>query len=576
MKQNEIFLKSTYYRYLPPTMLSILGSTISVIIDGILIGNLVGEEGLLAVNICFPLYLFFYTIGSLIASGGSILSAQALGRNDVGASRGIMGSATLLSLIASVAVVVTGLIGLRPLMNLLSGGRSIPGFSEYVFLIVCSAIPKIMLYIPAFYLRLAGKNFQMAGVMSLIVVLNLLLDVVFMYFLHMGIAGAALANLLATLAGCVVAFKLLLQKESDFALPISFAGRRNAALIIKNGTPSALNNLTSALRVFAINLILLRLPQGGRFPVQFAVVTSVSELSLFIINGIPQTAMPIINVYNVEKSNRAIRLLMRRQVISGLFLSALFGLGCILFHNGIASLYGESQSLLIPLACLAVALLPTQINSIMTGYFNSVNRIALANLITTLRIFVLPILLLLPLTRTPSPVLWLFLPLSELLTFLIWSVIALFISTKNPHLSRFLLLDDTLENSGHAVEFSVESNPEQIVEASRRITDFCDEHNMTAAQTMRVSLAIEEILTLMAEKSFAGGQGSFDVRVFAEEGSIGLRIRNGGKRFNPVSSSFKDPDADDGLLGIRMIAGMVQDLQYRQTFGVNNFFIRIQ
>ncbi|MGI6578649.1 MAG: MATE family efflux transporter [Saccharofermentanales bacterium] len=576
MKQNEVFLKSTYYRYLPPTMLSILGSTINVIIDGILIGNLVGEEGLLAVNICLPLHLVFYTIGALIASGASILSARALGRNDVGESRRIMGFATLLCLIISVGIVAAGLAVLRPLINLLSGGMPIAGLHNYAFLVICCGIPKIMLYIPFFYLRLEGKNLQMAVALTLMVALNLLLDIIFMYFLRMGIAGAALANLLATLVVCIAGFKLLLHKESDFALPLTIAGPWIAGAIIKNGTPSALNNLTSALRVFVINLVLLSLPPDGGFPVQFAVVTSVSELSLFIINGIPQTAMPIINVYNVEKSNRAIRFLMKRQVISGLLISGLFGLVCVLLHSGIGSLYGVNQSLLIPLACLAVSLLPTQINSIMTCYFNSVDRIALANLITVLRIFVLPVFLLLNLTRTVSPVLWLFLPLSELFTLLIWLAVVIRISMKDPALSRLLLLDDTLENSGHAVEFSVGTDPVQIVEASSRITGFCDAHNMTAGQTMRISLAIEEILTVMAEKSFGSGHGSFDVRAYADDGTIWLRIRNGGQKFNPVSLSAGTDDSDDGLLGIRMISGMVKNLQYLQTFGVNNFFIQIQ
>lgn len=575
MKQNEVFLKSTYYRYLPPTMLSILGSTINVIIDGILIGNLVGEDGLLAVNICLPLHLVFYTIGALIASGASILSAQALGRNDVDESRRFMGLATLLCLVFSLVIVTAGIVRLRPLINLLSGGMAIAGLHEYAFLIICCGIPKIMLYIPFFYLRLAGKNFQMAVAQTLMVVLNFLLDIFFMYILRMGIAGAALANLLATLAVCVAGFKLLLHKESDFGLPFTFAEPRQIGAVIKNGTPSALNNLTSALRVLVINLVLLSLPPGGRFPIQFAVVTSVSELSLFIINGIPQTAMPIINVYNVEKSNRAIRFLMKRQMVSGLLISGLFGLACVLLHSGIGSLYGINQSLLIPLACLAASLLPAQINSIITCYFNSVNRIALANLITVLRIFVLPVLLLLPLTHTASPILWLFLPLSELFTLLIWLAVVLRISMKNPILSRLLLLDDTLEKSGNAVEFSVGSDPVQIVEASRRITGFCDAHNMTDGQTMRISLAIEEILTVMAEKSFGSSQGSFDVRAFAEDGTIWLRIRNGGQKFNPVSLSTGTDDSDDELLGIRMISGMVKNLQYMQTFGVNNFFIQI-
>jgi hypothetical protein len=93
---------------------------------------------------------------------------------------------------------------------------------------------------------------------------------------------------------------------------------------------------------------------------------------------------------------------------------------------------------------------------------------------------------------------------------------------------------------------------------------------------MQVSLAIEEIMTLMAERSIGHENGSFDVRAFATGGSIGLRIRCAGKRFNPLSLGSSPEDEDQGLIGIRMLTGMVKNLQYVTTFGVNSFFVQIQ
>ena len=71
---------------------------------------------------------------------------------------------------------------------------------------------------------------------------------------------------------------------------------------------------------------------------------------------------------------------MKRQVISGLLISGLFGLVCVLLHSGIGSLYGKPKSA-DSVGLSGCRLLPAQINSIKT-LFNSVDRIVLANLIT--------------------------------------------------------------------------------------------------------------------------------------------------------------------------------------------------
>ena len=108
---------------------------------------------------------------------------------------------------------------------------------------------------------------------------------------------------------------------------------------------------------------------------------------------------------------------------------------------------------------------------------------------------------------------------------LIWLAVVLCISMQYPTLSRLLLLDDTLENSGHAVEFSVGTDPVQIVEASSRITGFCDAQYDRRADDV-ISLAIEEISR--SWRKTGSGHGS-STCAYADDGTIWLRIRNGGK-----------------------------------------------
>lgn len=574
MKTDEHFLISTYNRYLLPTMAGILGGTVMVTIDSMLVGSIVGEAGLMTVNLFLPVQLVFSVLGSLVASGGAVLSGQARGRNDAERSRRIMGTSIQLTLTLAVLFVSAGLLFLGPLTRFLSGSVWSADLKGYVGVLILAGLPKTLLYIPVYYLRLDGRNKLSAGLLLFMAGLNIALDLLFMQVMGMGILGSAIACAVSMFTACLVGYYLLLFRAGSFAWPLAASRPPQVLATLRTGSPVALDNLTFAFRILVINALLLN--RAGSYVVYFAVITAISEFALFFINGVPQTALPILTVYGVEKGNTGIRLLMRRQIVMGLAIGSIFGLVLLVFHQGVTALFGVRQSLLFPLLCLVASLLISQINSIMTGYYTAMNRISLANVITSLRILFLPVIFVAYLTAVRPDFVWFFLPLSELVTLLVWLGAALATAWKHPELSGVLLLDDRLEKSGNAIDFTVLSDPAEICLASERITEFCEKNELTARQTMRFSLAIEEIMTVMADKSL-DGRGSFDVRAFAHEGQITLRIRCAGRQYNPIPLSVSDNEGEaESLLGIKMIADMVEKMLYISTFGVNSFFVQIQ
>ena len=87
---------------------------------------------------------------------------------------------------------------------------------------------------------------------------------------------------------------------------------------------------------------------------------------------------------------------------------------------------------------------------------------------------------------------------------------------------------------------------------------------------MAISLAIEEILTIISEKSLMG-HGNLDVRVIKSGENGIIRIRSGGKRYDPFESQ------DDSLdyMGVQMISKLATDIQYLSVLGVNTLIIFI-
>jgi anti-sigma regulatory factor (Ser/Thr protein kinase) len=95
---------------------------------------------------------------------------------------------------------------------------------------------------------------------------------------------------------------------------------------------------------------------------------------------------------------------------------------------------------------------------------------------------------------------------------------------------------------------------------------------------MAISLAIEEILVLIRGQSLADDEGAtINVRVLIEENTVILRIRNGGKNINPVDYARNSGKMEEArAMGIKMLLALARNIDYRNTFGINNTTILLE
>lgn len=126
-------------------------------------------------------------------------------------------------------------------------------------------------------------------------------------------------------------------------------------------------------------------------------------------------------------------------------------------------------------------------------------------------------------------------------------------------------MDRSLEEGGQVANFSVAGDTAHICEASGKIAGFCRENRMEPRQVMRFSLAIEEVMTRIVQEN-PDTAVHFDVRVFSVQGTMGIRIRYDGRAYDPFDPRRTSGDA---YLGIQLIAGMMEQVVYQRTFGVN-------
>lgn len=573
MIRNSRFLKHEYFKTLIPVMLSVLAGTVNTLIDSAFIAQKLGSEGLAAINMCGPLYQIICTLGSLVAGGASILSAQEEGKNDQEKRRQFYHTAMFHCIWAGVMLGGAGVIFCRPVSAFLAQGGELEKYVyDYCLITFIGLIPVALAYIPLYYLQLEGKMKQIMIMMSIVIFTDLLLDWLLMFVLDFRVLGAAAASIVSMLVSCVYGMAELQKVDPGYRLSIKKVQLKQMKSIVKYGSPVAVGNLFDAVRLFLLNAIIFR--AGGSIAVAvWAVLNSFSELSLSIIGGIPQAAQPMIGVFYTSRENSGIRILMKIQIQTGISLITMYTVFLLIFHKGIESMFTLTSSALLPLLCLGGFMIFEMLCSIWGSFFNATDRIALSNILMGARTFFFPVGAAFILMCTGG-YMWLFLPLGGALSV----VLLLFLtekevagSRKSEHpLSRGLLLDDYLEREGMVLDFSIEPSDEKICEASDKIKEFCSKAHMDTKMTNRLGLAIEELLVVMKEKN--PGMVSVDLRAMALEDATGIRIRSAGDRYNPFEQS--ELEEDDFYMGIMMLKRMAEEITYSYTLGMNTIYLR--
>lgn len=572
LKQSDDFLKTAYLKALFPVMVSILSGNINILVDGIIVGQKLGVDGLAALNLCLPVYLTLCVVGSFIVSGCGIATANAMGRNDLQLVQRFYHLSIGLCLISSVVITATGILCLDGITSVLCRKDVLWEMVRiYSGVTLLGAAPKILLYVPFWYLRVDGRNREVSVIMSVMAGTNIILDYVFIFIFDMGLFGAALASVIAATLATALGFAFLCDGKSGFRFSIRFRLKKNEWLLIgKNGSPAALNNLMQTLRIFAINYILV-LYGNHLYIAMFAPINCISEFSLCLIQEVPQAASPMLGIYYGEKDNSSARILMKLQWKYGRLYTVFFGIIVTAAAGLIAMLYGLEVSLYLPMFWLSLSIFPALLSGIFSGYYNVSEHTGWANIIVFFRVFLFPVtafVLLYAFELEP----WSFTLLGELTALLCWLLFLQIYRKGRQDLSRFLLMDDRLERERKVLDFSVEASVEAVCHACEKISGFSEENGMSMKQAMRLSLSMEELMTMILKEN-DGKEIAFDLRLFTIQGTNGIRIRYSGLEYNPFSN--KKTLEEDEYMGVRMIYDLAESVTYQRIFGMNMLQILI-
>ncbi|MDD3193706.1 MAG: MATE family efflux transporter [Oscillospiraceae bacterium] len=223
--------------------------------DSVVVGNFVGSDALAAVGVCFSVMMCFNALFFGLSMGAGILIAQCFGAKRQKQLQDAINTSFTLTLILGATITVLGVLLSRGLLGLMQTPANIMDDSAtYLSIIFFATIGNLIYNMGSGILRGMGDSRWPLIFLIFCSVMNVLLDLIFVIFLDMGVAGVAWATLLSQCASAVLV--LLRIHFGGYAARIQFnhLGIQKDSLmhILRLGLPSGIQEMTFSVGMMVV------------------------------------------------------------------------------------------------------------------------------------------------------------------------------------------------------------------------------------------------------------------------------------------------------------------------------------
>lgn len=412
------------WQYALPAIVAMLASSLYNMVDSIFIGQGVGPIAISGLAITFPFMNLTGAFGAAIGVGSSTYLSVELGQKDYRTAERILGNTLMLNVYVGVALSVVCLLMLDPILRFFGASdATLPYARQYMVIILAgNVVTHTYLGLNA-VLRAASKPRQAMNATIFTVVLNTILDPIFIYpwGLGLGISGAAYATILAQILALCYQARLLGDKRQ--LIHFSRGTYKLQSQIIKNiiaiGVSPFAMNVCSCIIVIFINNQLVS--YGGDLAVgAYGISNKILFVFTMFVLGLNQGMQPIAGYnFGAQRFDR----LMRVVKLTMLSATAVVTVGwcfamfppqlCVRLFTTDATLIGIAANALRISGCMFPIV---GYQMVTTNFFQCIGKVKVSIFLSLSRqlIFLLPMLWLLPHFFQLNGV-WFSMPTSDLL-----------------------------------------------------------------------------------------------------------------------------------------------------------------
>lgn len=416
-------------QYATPAIVAMLATSLYNMVDSIFIGQGVGAMAISGLAVTFPLMNIAIAFGTLVGVGAATLISILLGQQNYKMANRVLGNVVILNVAIGTVVTALTLIFMDPILYFFGASENTITYArEYMVVIMWGNIISHLYHGLNGVVRSSGRPRLAMLATILAVVLNTILDPIFIFVLDMGIRGAAIATVLAQVVALVWIVKILCDKENvlHFSREVFKFDVKIAWRSLSIGMSPFLMNIASCFVVILINNQLKR--YGGDLAIgAYGIANRLCFLFFTITMGLTQGMQPIAG-YNYGARNwDRVKEVLRLTIIcsvAALSLGFLTGLTIPRFAVSLFTRDTELQAIAARAFRIVVLMFPVVgFQAVVTNFFQCVGYVSKAIFLSLSRqlLFLIPFLVAFPLYWQLDGVWW-SLPASDLVS----SVVAFF------------------------------------------------------------------------------------------------------------------------------------------------------
>ena len=407
-------------QYAIPAIIAMTASSLYNMVDSIFIGQGVGAMAISGLAITFPFMNLSAAFGAAIGVGASTLMSVKLGQKDYRTAENILGNTITLNIIIGVAFGAICLMFLDPILRFFGASdQTIVYARDYMEIILLgNAITHLYFGMNA-VLRSASKPRHAMYATMFTVVLNTILDPLFIWTFGLGIRGAAYATVLSQFVALIWQFWIFSNPKELIRLKRGIYSLRGDLVknIIGIGISPFSMNVCACMVVIFINNQLVRF--GGDMSVgAFGIANRIVFIFVMFVMGINQGMQPIAGYnYGAQKLDRMMQV-VKLSIIAATVIMILGWFLAMLAPRQCVSLFTTDKHLIETtvhgMQRMMVMLPIVGYQMVITNFFQCIGKVKISIFLSLSRqlLFLLPALALLPIWFGLDGV-WLAQPVSD-------------------------------------------------------------------------------------------------------------------------------------------------------------------
>ena len=397
---------SLLMKYAVPSVVAMTTSSLYNMVDRIFIGHIpdVGTLSLGGLAVTFPIMNLSAAFGAMVGVGSSTLMSIKLGQKDYKTAECVLGNLVSLNIIIGILVGALGLIFIDPLLYFFGASENTIQYArDYMFIILLGNVITHMFLGMNAALRSTGHPHVAMIATIATVVINSILDPLFIFTFGMGIKGAAYATILAQIVALIYVITILSNKNDLIHLHAGIYGlkKRLVKNILSIGLSPFCMQLCACLVVIFINKGLTK--HGGDLAIAaYGIVNGITFLFVMAVLGICQGMQPIAGYnFGARHLNRVTEVLKKAILFATVIMCCAFVL-CEFFPRYPVLLFTEDEAL-VSLAVsgmrIIVCMFPVVGFQIVTSnFFQSIGMVKKSIFLSVSRqlVFLVPFLIIFP------------------------------------------------------------------------------------------------------------------------------------------------------------------------------------